>query len=325
MKDGKFICLDIGGTKILGAVFDRKGKILFREKKKTKAENGRDQIEERIIYVIDRLIEDSKTGGNDIVAISAGAPGVIDSQEAIIKYAPNLPWKDYDIGAVMRERFGVPFYIGNDVNTGMYGEFRFGAAKGVKNAVGLFIGTGLGGGLVINGKIYTGSGYAGAELGHMCLDPEGPYCNCGLRGCLEAYVSKIAMMKEIRRQLEAGRQSVLSELIDMHREVFKSKYLRQALDEEDGLALEILERTVYYLACGAGSLASIFNPDVLVLGGGVMEAAGDYILPRFGESIKRFSWSECTEGMKITQAQLGDDSILYGALAVILDRMEDGT
>lgn len=322
MADKRYICLDIGGTKILGAVFDTEGNILFREKKKTKVENGKDRIEERIVYVIERLIENSRMGGNDIGAVSAGAPGVIDTQQGIIKYAPNLPWKDYNIGAVMRERFGVPFYIGNDVNIGMYGEFRFGAARGVKNAVGLFIGTGLGGGLVTDGKIYTGSGYAGAELGHMCINPEGPYCNCGLRGCLEAYVSKIAMMKEIRRQLREGRQSVLSELLDMDREVFKSKYLRQALDQKDGLALEILDRTIYYLACGAGTLANIFNPDVLVLGGGIMEAAGEYIMPRFGESIKRFSWSECTEGMKITQAQLGDDSILYGALAVILDRME---
>ena len=188
------ICLDIGGTKILGAIFDSKKNIVYRIKKKTKADGDATQnVEETIISVVDELIGGFGIKRTQIKAIAAGAPGVINQQDGIVLTSPNLPWKNYDIRKPIEKKFGAPFFIGNDVNVGVLGEYKYGVAKGKKNVVGLFVGTGMGGGLILDGKLYTGHLFKGAEYGHMILDPEGPRCNCGQRGCLEAFSSKQGM------------------------------------------------------------------------------------------------------------------------------------
>jgi glucokinase len=323
MMSKRYICLDIGGTKVLGAVFDEKKNIIYKVKKKTKVEKGLEKIEETIFKVVDDLVSEAKLDKNDLAAISAGAPGVIDQNKGEIIYAPNLPWKNYNIRNIVEDRYKVPFYIGNDVNVGVMGEWKYGAGIKKKNIVGLFVGTGVGGGLIIDNKLYTGSRFAAAEMGHMVLNTEGPYCNCGQKGCLEAYTSKIAMAREIRTQLERGRQSVLKEIMEDNMSIFKSKELRKAVDSKDDLAIEVVDRAVYYLAAGAGSLINIFNPEMFILGGGVLEALGDYIMPVFKNYIKRFAWRETLEAASIVQSALGDDAVVYGALAMIMEKVVD--
>jgi len=149
------------------------------------------------------------------------------------------------------------------------------------------------------------------------LNTEGPYCNCGQKGCLEAYASKIAITRDIKTQIGRGRQSVLKELMGEDTSVIRSKILKKALEVEDKLAIEVLDRAVYYIAAGAGSLINIFNPDMFILGGGVLEAVGDFIMPRFEHYIERFTWSEAYAGTEIAQSKLGDDAVLYGALVMI--------
>ena len=171
------LCLDIGGTKILGAIFDEKQQPVYRLKKKTKAGGDKtDNVEQVIISVVDEMIKGFGIKKDQIHAISAGAPGVIDQKEGVVLFSPNLPWRDYDIRTPIEKRFGVPFFIGNDVNMGVYGEYCFGAAKGYRNVVGFFVGTGMGGGLILNGELFTGNLFKAGEYGHMVLDPEGPLC-----------------------------------------------------------------------------------------------------------------------------------------------------
>ena len=161
------ICLDIGGTKILGAIFDSKKNIVYRLKKKTKADGDDQQnVEETIISVVSEMIKEFGIKNSQIKAIAAGAPGVIDQENGIVLTSPNLPWENYDIRKPIESKFGAPFYIGNDVNVGVLGEYKYGAGKGYKNIVGLFVGTGMGGGLILDGKLYTGHGFKGAEYGH---------------------------------------------------------------------------------------------------------------------------------------------------------------
>ncbi|TYQ15935.1 UNVERIFIED_CONTAM: glucokinase [Acetivibrio alkalicellulosi] len=316
----KYICMDIGGTKVLGAIIDEKNNIIYRVKKKTRAEKGVEIIEERIISVAQDLLKESGIEKSDIVAIGAGAPGVINEDKGEIIYAPNLPWKNYDIKKAIENKFGIPFFLGNDANIGMMGEWKYGAAVKKKNVVGIFVGTGVGGGLVINNKLFSGPRYLAGELGHMVLNPEGPYCNCGQRGCLEAYSGKVSMTKEIKNQIQRGRSTILKDLIDMEEGVIRSKPLKMAVDQKDSLAIEVVDKAVYYLAAGAGSLINIFNPDMVVIGGGVIESLGDYIMPQLKRYIKRFTLPDILEGTEIVPSVLKDDAILFGSLALIKEK-----
>lgn len=316
---GKYnVCLDIGGTKVLGAIFNEKGEIVHRLKKRTK-ENGDDvaNIEQIIISTVKEMLEEAELKKSDINAISAGAPGVSDSASGIVLFTPNLPWRNYDIRTPIEEKFGAKFYIGNDVNLGVLGEFKYGAAKGYNNVVGVFPGTGIGGGIIINGELYTGTGFKGAEIGHMILDPEGPLCGCGQRGCLEAFSSKKGMSAYITQQVSRGRESYLSDKIENG--VFRSKHLKKALAMNDKVAVEAVDRACHYLAVATGSLINIFSPDLIVYGGGIMESCGETFLEKIVDEVDKYCMPSIRPTVELKCASLGDDSVIYGALAMIVD------
>ena len=313
------ICLDIGGTKILGAIFDSKKNIVYRLKKKTKADGDDQQnVEETIISVVSEMIKEFGIKNSQIKAIAAGAPGVIDQENGIVLTSPNLPWENYDIRKPIESKFGAPFYIGNDVNVGVLGEYKYGAGKGYKNIVGLFVGTGMGGGLILDGKLYTGHGFKGAEYGHMILVPDGPKCNCGQRGCLEALSSKQGMSDYIRQQVARGRESMMADGVKDG--VFKSKLLKKSLEAKDPVAVEAVSRACYYLAIASGNLVNTFSPEIVIYGGGVIEACGDYFLDRIVADVDRYCIPSIRKSVEFKTAALGDDSILYGALSMILDK-----
>ena len=316
---GKYnVCLDIGGTKVLGVIFNEKGEIIHRLKKRTK-ENGDDvaNIEQIIIDTVKEMLEEAKLKKSDINAISAGAPGVSDSASGIVLFAPNLPWRNYDIRTPIEKKFGAKFYIGNDVNLGVLGEYKYGVAKGYNNVVGVFPGTGMGGGIVVNGELYTGTGFKGGEIGHMVLDPEGPLCGCGQRGCLEAFSSKKGMSAYIMQQVGRGRESYLSDKIENG--VFRSKYLKKALKMDDKVAVEAVDRACHYMAVATGSLINIFSPDLIVYGGGIMESCGDIFLEKILNEVDKYCMPSIRPTVELKCASLGDDSVIYGALAMIVE------
>ena len=316
---GKYnICLDIGGTKILGAIFDEKREIVYRLKKKTK-EAGDDaaNVEKMIISVVEDMIKDSGIKKKEFNAIAAGAPGVIDQGAGIILTSPNLPWTNYDIKSSIQKKFDIPFFIGNDVNVGVLGEWKYGVAKGYKNVVGFFVGTGMGGGLILDGKMFTGNKYKAAEYGHMILDPEGPLCGCGQRGCLEAFSSKKGMSSYIMQQTSRGRKNMLSETIENG--VFKSKNLKKAIAAKDPVTLEAVDRACHYLAIATGNMINTISPDIVVYGGGVMEAVGDFFMEKILAEVDRYCMPSIRNTVELKKAALGDDSNIYGALAMIED------
>ena len=316
MAESYNLCLDIGGTKVLGVVFNSKKEIVYRLKKKTKAGgDSSENVEEVIISVVKELISSSGIKKGDIHAIAAGAPGVINQETGVVLFSPNLPWRNYNIRQPIEEEFGCPFYIGNDVNVGVLGEYKYGAAKGYKNVVGLFVGTGMGGGLILDGELFTGNKFKAAEYGHMILDPEGPLCNCGQRGCLEAFSSKQGMSSYIRQQVSRGRKSVMADAVQNG--VFKSKVLKNALAEGDAVACEAVDRACHYLAIASGNLVNTFSPDVVVYGGGVIEAVGDIFMEKILAEVDRYCMPSIRETVEFKKAALGDDSILYGALSMI--------
>jgi glucokinase len=315
-KESYNICLDVGGTKVLGAIFNEKDEIIYRLKKRSKSGgNESADVEKVIIDVVEEMIAESGIDRKKLNAIASCAPGIIDQDNGIVLFTPNLPWRDYDIAGVMRKKFGVPFYVGNDVNLGVWGEYHYGAGRGYKNIVGFFVGTGMGGGLVLNGSLFTGHGCKGAELGHIVLDPEGPLCNCGQRGCLEAFSSKQGMSAYIRQQAARGRVSVMGDAVQDG--VFRSKRLVKAFEVKDKVAMEAVDRACHWLAVATGSMINTFSPDLILYGGGVIEAMGDVFLKKILDEVDRYCLPQIRETVDIKIADLGDDSILYGDLALI--------
>lgn len=311
------ICLDVGGTKVLGAIFNEKDEIIFRLKKRSKSEGeGSADVEKVIINVVEEMIETSGIDRKELNAIASCAPGVIDQNKGIVLFTPNLPWRNYDIAGAMRKRFGVPFFVGNDVNLGVLGEFKYGAARGYQNIVGFFPGTGLGGGLILNGQLFTGNQFKAAEYGHMILDPEGPLCGCGQRGCLEAFSSKKGMSDYVRQQVSRGRESMLGEAVQ-NGGIFRSKQLKKALAAGDKVATEAVDRACHYLAIATGNMINTISPDLVLYGGGVMEAMGDLFLEKILAEVDRYCMPQIRSTVELKVATLGDDSILYGDLAMI--------
>ena len=310
------ICLDVGGTKVLGAIFNEKDEIIYRLKKRSKSGGeGAADVEQVIVDVVEEMIRESGIDRSKLNAIASCAPGVIDQDKGIVLFTPNLPWRNYDIAGAMKKKFGVPFFVGNDVNLGVLGEYKFGAAQGYRNVAGFFVGTGLGGGLILNGSLYTGHQFKAAEYGHMILDPEGPLCNCGQRGCLEAFSSKQGMSAYIRQQVSRGRETMMAEAVQDG--VFRSKKLKKALAAGDAVAVEAVDRACHYLAVATGNIINTLSPDLVLYGGGVIEAVGEIFLEKVLREVDRYCMPAIRSTVDIKIASLGDDSILYGDLALI--------
>lgn len=311
------ICLDIGGTKVLGAIFDGDGKIVHRIKKKTRSSDNSINVEETIVALVNELMSEFGIRSDKIEAIAAGAPGIINNDTGVVLFTPNLPWRNYAIKESIERVFGIPFFIGNDVNLGVLGEWTFGAAQGLDHVVGLFVGTGLGGGLIINGKLYSGHQYKGAEFGHMILNIDGPQCNCGQRGCLEAFSSKTGMSDYIRQQIRHGRSTMMESAVAEG--VFRSKEMKNAYDAGDAVMIEAIDRACMYLAVASGNLVNMFSPQMVLFGGGVMEALGDVFLEKIIAKVNAFCLPSVRDSVTFAVAALGDDSILFGARALILE------
>ncbi len=311
------ICLDIGGTKVLGAVFNEKDKLICKVKRRSTEEGASSEnIESVIIEVTRLLLQKANIRKSQINAISAGVPGIVDSKNGIVVFTPNLPWRNYDLRSAIEKEFGAKFYLGNDVNVGVLGEYKYGAGRGHKNIVGFFIGTGVGGGLILNKKLFVGNEFKAGELGHMILDENGPECGCGNHGCLEAFSSKKGMAKYILGEIEKGRPSMMGEFIDEHG-VFKSKYLKAAVEAGDEVALEAIDRACHYLAIGAGSMINALSPDCVIFGGGVIEALGDLFLEKILAEVDHYTMPAIRPSVEIFKASLGDYSNIYGSLALI--------
>ena len=316
MPESYNICLDVGGTKVLGAIFNEKDEIIYRLKKRSvSGGNESADVEKVIIDVVEEMIQESGIDRSKLNAIASCAPGVIDQNTGVVLFTPNLPWRNYDLAGAMRKKFGVPFYVGNDVNLGVLGEYKFGAARGYQNVVGFFVGTGMGGGLILNGSLFTGNQFKAAEYGHMILDPEGPLCNCGQRGCLEAFSSKQGMTSYIRQQVSRGRETMMAEAVQDG--VFRSKKLKRALDAGDKVAMEAVDRACHYLAVATGNMINTISPDLVLYGGGVIEAVGPLFLEKILAEVDRYCMPAIRPTVDLKIADLGDDSILYGDLALI--------
>jgi glucokinase len=312
-KQELVIGIDLGGTKIYAAVVDKKGRILGSARKRTKAEQGFDMTIQRMATCVEQAVAAAGVGMDEIAAVGVGSPGPLDLKKGRIIETPNLKWKDAPLKADLKKHLQRPVAIDNDGNVGLLGEYAYGAGHGSQDMVGLFIGTGIGGGVIINGELLHGFNENAAELGHMILNPDGPVCGCGNHGCLEAFASRLAIEREIRQAVAAG---VPSAILDGHENpeaMLRSKRLSEAYSANDQAVVQAIERSATYVGYGVASLLNIFNPEVVVIGGGVVEAIGKPYVEIVQRVAEKNVFQVALRNVRIVAAELGDDSAVLGA------------
>ena len=313
--------VDMGGTKILSAVIDAEGNILGTAKLSTKAAEGKSAVIDRIAESIEKAIDKSSVDNASIQAIGIGAPGPLDPETGVVIFAPNLGWRDVPLKTELEARTGFPTFVDNDVNIGTLGEHAFGAAQGVENVVGIFVGTGIGGGIILNGELFHGASKTAGEVGHIIVKADGPRCGCGTRGCLEAIASRTAMAKQFRKAIKKkGKKSVLTKLTDGDLSVIRSGVLVKAIRASDKLTLKVFKKATKYLGIGIGSIVNFLNPDMIVLGGGVVEALDDTFIDNIRTYAEKYALPNTLDGVQIVRAKLGDNSGILGAAALARQR-----
>lgn len=315
--------VDMGGTKILSAVIDAGGNILGTSKVSTGADEGTSVVIDRIAESIQKAINKSNVDKASIQAIGIGAPGPLDPETGIVIFAPNLGWRDVPLKAELQARTGLPTFVDNDVNVGTLGEHAFGAAQGVQNVVGIFVGTGIGGGIILKGELFHGASKTAGEIGHIIVKADGPRCGCGTRGCLEAIASRTAMAKQFRKAIQKkGKKSVLTKLTDGDLSVIRSGVLVKAIRAKDKVTLKVFKKATKYLGIGIGSIVNFLNPDMIVLGGGVVEALDDTFIDNIRSYAEKYALPNTLKGVQIVRAKLGDNSGILGAAALARQRFE---
>jgi glucokinase len=305
--------IDLGGTKVMASVMDGEGNLTGRARAKTRGWRDDEEVFRTIMQIGHQAIEDAGVEIDQLAAVGICAPGPIDFETGYIIETANLKFKNFPLGPRTADEFGRPTIIENDVNAGVYGEFKSGAARGARNVLGVFIGTGIGGGLIINGALYRGSSTGAGEVGHIIVRAGGPRCGCGNRGCLEAVASRTAITREIRKAIKHGRSSSVAKLLKKETDLLSGKDLKAAYDSGDELVKKIVNRAAKSAGIGIGSLLNVLGPEIVVLGGGVVEAFGDDFVARLEVSARDIAFDINAKDVKFVRAELGDDAGVIGA------------
>ncbi len=313
--------IDLGGTKTLAAVVDvSTGEVLSSERKPTRAEKGQEYVSQHVINLSTAALESAKLpAGAKIIAVGIGAAGQIDRNDrknGVIVDAPNLGVKDMPMADILGKQFGKPVAVGNDVEVAALGEYLYGSGRGYATFVVMFVGTGIGSGIVQNGRLYAGLTGTAGEVGHMTIQAGGRICPCGSRGCLEAYASRTAITKAIMAEIHHGRTSVLAEEAELQLKegetIIRSGLLASALNRGDALVNEIVTEAADFLGYGLASVMNFYNPECIILGGGVIEAI-DLLFERAVHRARITALADPGRKTKIIRAKLGDFSGVVGA------------
>ena len=306
------IGIDLGGTKISTAIADLEGKVISQTTVPTLANEGEEAVLGRIVKTVEIVVDEGNVTLDNIKAIGIGSPGPLDAKAGIIITTPNLPFKNFNLIKPLSEKFNVPVYLDNDANVAAIGEFMFGAGKGTENMVYFTVSTGVGGGAILNGKIFRGSTSNALEIGHTTVVQDGPRCNCGNIGCLEAISSGTAIGKK-------GQEAVLTNVDTSLKKYDKVTSYEVFIEAKAGdkVSMEIIDRALTYLGIGVANAISTFDPDAVIIGGGVSKA-GDIVFEIVREVVNKRCFKTMAEHCKILPAGLGTDAGVVGAVALAL-------
>ncbi|NOY74269.1 MAG: ROK family protein [Kiritimatiellaeota bacterium] len=308
------IGIDLGGTKIYAVVVDETDKVIGKAKSPTPSGAT---VADTAVVMLETAKAAAKLAGVRFSAfknIGVAMPGAVTENSDLVFGAHNLGWNGVPAKAEFEKWFGKPVALGNDVNCGVLAEARLGAGKGAETVIGFFMGTGLGGGVVLNGKLLTGSHGLAGEFGHVIIRKNGRQCSCGHKGCLEAYASKVGMAAKFQELINnRGEKSLLTEYIAGDFSKLKSSALAKAYKAGDKVTMEVLDKAAYSLGLGAASVAAVIDPDRIVFGGGVIEALGKKLMSFIRKGFDEHLFALRPEQIELTVSELGDDAVALGA------------
>ena len=316
--------IDMGGTSLRALVVNAHNEILAIEKTPTNVKLKPDALIGDLAAMTRRAVAAAGMAKSQLRAVSIGAPGAVDPEHGVVYHAPNLGWDAVPLGAKLRKLLRVPVFVENDVNVGVAGEHALGAGKGAQGLVGIFVGTGIGGGIISQGELYLGMRGAAAEVGHMIVQVDGPRCGCGNHGCIEALASRTAMERDVRAAIRAGQKSIVPTLMEERgKDRMTSSIIQRALKRNDPLMIKVMKRAQYYLGLAVASVVNLLDPDCVVMGGGIAERLGEYfVAPIRKTAYANFLRRHDAERVKIVPGALGDNAGPLGAVVLARKRLQ---
>ncbi|MFC1917245.1 ROK family protein [Chloroflexota bacterium] len=317
----KILGIDLGGTKILTAVVNSRGQILSHHRSATPAQEGVDAVIQSLLKSAAHTLEQADITTADLAAIGMGAPGLSNPEKGVLFTSPNLPgWKDVPLKDILEKKLGKKIFLINDANAAAFGELQFGAGRGKRNFIYVTISTGIGGGIIINGDLYTGATGTAGEPGHMVINDEGPVCTCGNRGCWETLASGTALARDAKLLISEGCQTSIPDYASGNVANVTAEVVHQAAQAGDNAAMELISRTGYYIGVGLANLINIFNPELIIIGGGLANIGDMLLKPAFAEAEKR-AFKQSYQATRFTRAELGENSGVLGAAAFALKKI----
>lgn len=307
------IGIDLGGTNIKVGLVDDKCNIVAKTSAKTDLPRPADEICASIVEAVWKVLGEAKVTIGEVNSIGIGTPGVANRDSGIVLYSCNLDFRNTDLRSLIKKRLDKPIYVENDANAAAFGEVLAGAGKGCRNVVVVTLGTGVGGGIIIDGKIYTGFNYCGAELGHTVIEYGGRPCSCGRKGCFEAYSSATALINMTKETMEAHKDSKMWEIAGGSLDNVDGKTAFDGMRADDPAAKELIAKYIEYLGCGLTNIVNTFQPEMLLIGGGICREGENLTKPLY-EFINRESYCvDADKATKLDVCKLGNDAGIIGA------------
>lgn len=317
--------VDLGGTNCLAGTVDPDGKVLGESKSRTKAEADADAVVQDMSDAVLVAIKRAGLKKKDILGVGVGVPGPVDPRTCIVARCPNLgpSWDNFPLAEKLSAFLDLPVTVDNDVNVGAVGEHIYGAGRGARDMLAIFVGTGIGGGLVLNGKLRTGFRNSAGEVGHMVILTDGPLCGCGERGHAEALASRTAIERYIQEALDQGKSSIITHLMTQTgRTIMSAGVIGDAYDAGDAVVVEAVRRAQYYLGILISACVNLLDPEMVVVGGGVLERMGDpYLDPVRKVAEQHYINKTDIDHVRIVRAALGDHSGVLGAAVLARQRL----
>jgi glucokinase len=271
---------------------------------------------ERVARCVRDAVDECHLDMKRVRAVGIGAPGAVNPEEGRVIFAPNLDWRNTPLEKALAKLLGTAVFVENDCNACALGVYHIELKAKPKTVVGIFIGTGVGGGVIINGELHSGFNRAAGEVGHMVIQVGGPKCNCGSRGCFEAMAGRTAIFRRIQAAVKEGQKTILTDMLGPDLDDLRSGDLRKAIKRGDKFVEKVIKEAAQYTGIAVGSLLNILNPDVVVLGGGLIQQLAGPMMPIIVDTAKAYAMAGTAEGIRIVASDLGDDAGIYGAAVV---------